>query len=202
MHQSQQDFKDLWTMAGLEGRVYHHVGIDFTPRHGDFTVIDEADSFIYEDLKFFTTFMKRAKIICLTGLVHERGTNSAEKEVVKHLGIKVFDDSQLQSGNEDILQDILERDLAIFEDRLPFIKAELEKQTILWHGEDTFKAFLIKQAVPFLDLDAIEDPLILRTLDLTVEGVHQLLVSTKVQPSMRGLDYRAPLYGILLIFTQ
>jgi len=125
LRQAKEDFYDLWTMAGLDGRVQHHVGLDFTPRNGDFIIIDEADSFIYDDLKRFTAFSKRAKIVCLTGLVHERGTHSAEREVIKHIGIKVFDDSLHEPSSPDMLHDILDRELGSFDGRVAFLKAEL-----------------------------------------------------------------------------
>ena len=72
----------------------------------------------------------------------------------------------------------------------------------MWYAEEAFKAFLTESGIPFLDMDAIEDPLILRMLDDTVDGVYRLLLCTKVQPSLRGLDYRAPQWGIKMVFTR
>ena len=201
LRQAKEDFYDLWTMAGLDGRVQHHVGLDFTPRNGDFIIIDEADSFIYDDLKRFTAFSKRAKIVCLTGLVHERGTHSAEGEVIRHLDVKVFDDSKLEPSTQDILHGIQDRDFSSFERRLAYIRAERQKQSVLWHCEKAFKAYLLEQGIAFLDLDAIEDAAVLRALDETVDGQYRLLVCTNVEPSLRGVDYRSPMAGVLMIFT-
>lgn len=145
LRQFKQDFSDLWTLAGLTEQVEYHTDLNYSARSADCTIVDEADSYIYEDLKLFTNFMKRSKLICLTGLVHERGEGSAEAEVLRHLGLKIFDDSINQPDNQDIFNTIQEKDFTNYEDRVSYLKSELKKQAVLWYCEEDFKAYLDQQ---------------------------------------------------------
>jgi len=112
-------------MSGLLDQIEYHTSLDFASKSNDCTIIDESDFFMFKDIKQFVSFMKKTKMICLTGLVSERDNNSAEAEIVKHIGIPVFNDSSYGLNDRDILKDFQERDFVTFDQRVIYLKSEL-----------------------------------------------------------------------------
>ena len=63
------------------------------------------------------------------------------------------------------------------------------------------KECLQANLLEFVDLDEQIDHKMLRTLDDTVEGKYRTLVSTNLE-AMRGIDYRSPTNGIILLICK
>lgn len=70
------------------------------------------------------------------------------------------------------------------------------QKAVLVYATKDLKEYLQQKEFPFMDLDGTIDHTVLRSLDVTVDGVFRVLVATDKSISMRGLDYRARSNGI------
>lgn len=91
MKKDQDDFSDLWHISKLEDKVIYHSDINFDVSALELIIFDEADEYIYGDPKHFLKLISKHKCICLTATCGGSKQEAAEKSILIHLGLKVFD---------------------------------------------------------------------------------------------------------------
>ena len=91
----QADFGSLWTLSGFGDRVVYHESIGFAADaegvEGELIVFDEADEYIYDDPKAFLAFIGERMCVCLTATSGGIDQEAAEKTILKHIGLKLFE---------------------------------------------------------------------------------------------------------------
>lgn len=45
----ERDFEDMWEFIEVKPKILYHVGYDFDTEQGDLVIIDEADTFMFEN---------------------------------------------------------------------------------------------------------------------------------------------------------
>jgi hypothetical protein len=91
MKKDKDDFRDLWTLSNLEDKITYHENIDFELVEDELVIFDEADEYIYEDPKAFLEFISEHMCVCLTATSGGQNQEAAEKTILGHIGLKVFD---------------------------------------------------------------------------------------------------------------
>jgi hypothetical protein len=67
MERDQQDFEDYWILLGFdESKVEYHIGLDFSPAANELIIVDEADTFIFNDTEKFATLIAENACLCFT----------------------------------------------------------------------------------------------------------------------------------------
>ena len=90
MKRDQREFNAWWTLNGLESSVAYHTGLDFDCLAGEIILVDEADELILSNPAKFQAILSNHRCICLTATIDNADKEGVEREVIKHLGFKVF----------------------------------------------------------------------------------------------------------------
>lgn len=91
MRKDQTDFSSLWTLSDFEDKVVYHESMGFTAEEGELIIFDEADEFIYNDPKAFLAFIGQRMCVCLTATSGGSDQEVAENSILKHIGLKLFE---------------------------------------------------------------------------------------------------------------
>ena len=93
MIKDKEDFDDLWTLSGLQNSIIYHSNISFEyDPDSDLIIFDEADEYIYGNPQAFTTFLSKSFCVCLTATSGGKNEEALEMSILKHIGLKIFDD--------------------------------------------------------------------------------------------------------------
>ena len=205
----KQDFEKLWSVAGLTCKVEYHEDINFQMSEQELVIFDEADEYIYSSPQAFIDFIKFHYCICLTATSGGNcGGESAEKLILKHIGLRLFENTESISGPMTEPIDLYTKlDLNGPEGILQYVQQQAQKQAVLVYATAELKDYFERQALAFTDLDTSVDNKMLRDLDGRVEPNEgditppqfRTMVASDKSKAMRGIDYRAPEFGIQLL---
>ena len=205
----KQDFEKLWSVAGLTCKVEYHEDINFQMSEQELVIFDEADEYIYSSPQAFIDFIKFHYCICLTATSGGNcGGESAEKLILKHIGLRLFENTESISGPMTEPIDLYTKlDLNGPEGILQYVRQQAQKQAVLVYASAELKDYFERQALTFTDLDVSVDNKMLRDLDGRVEPNEgdiappqfRIMVASDKSKAMRGIDYRAPKFGIQLL---
>ena len=95
MDKDKVDFKELWILSGFKEEVVYHENITFTVEEGELVIFDEADEYIYDNLKAFLDFIKKNLCVCLTTTSGGSDQEVAERIILEHIGLKIFENALL-----------------------------------------------------------------------------------------------------------
>ena len=167
------------------------------------------DRYIYSSPQAFIDFIKFHYCICLTATSGGNcGDESAEKIILKHIGLRQFENAESISGPMTEPIDLYTKlDLNGPEGILQYVRQQAQKQAVLVYVSTELKEHFERQALAFTDLDAGVNNEIMRSLDDRVElnegdtalPLFRILVASDKSKAMRGIDYRAPKFGIQLL---
>lgn len=169
----KQDFEKLWSVAGLTCKVEYHEDINFQMSEQELVIFDEADEYIYSSPQAFIDFIKFHYCICLTATSGGNcGGESAEKLILKHIGLRLFENTGEGAFGESISGPMTEPidlytklDLNGPEGILQYVQQQAQKQAVLVYATAELKDYFERQALAFTDLDASVDNKMLRDLD-------------------------------------
>jgi hypothetical protein len=204
----KQDFEKLWNVAGLTSKIEYHAGINFQVGVQELVIFDEADEYIYGTTQAFLDFIKQHYCICLTATSGGNGSESAEKYILQRIGLRLFENGKSISGPMTEPIDLYTKlDLNGSEGILQYVRQQAQKQAVLVYASAELKDYFERQALTFTDLDVIVDNKMLRNLDDRVEPNEgdiappqfRIMVASDKSKAMRGIDYRAPKFGIQLL---
>jgi hypothetical protein len=205
----KQDFEKLWSVAGLTCKVEYHEDINFQMSEQELVIFDEADEYIYSSPRAFIDFIKLHYCICLTATSGGNcGGESAEKLILKHIGLRLFENTEsISSPMTEPIDLYTKLDLNGPEGILQYVRQQAQKQAVLVYATAELKDYFERQALAFTDLDTSVDNKMLRDLDGRVEPNEgdiappqfRTMVASDKSKAMRGIDYRAPEFGIQLL---
>ena len=101
MNKDKVDFEALWTLSSLKEKVAYHDDIAFTAEEGELIIFDEADEYIYDDPTAFVGFIKKHLCVCLTATSGGNDQEVAERTVLEHIGLKVFENALFSEQNPE-----------------------------------------------------------------------------------------------------
>ena len=132
LNKDQDDFQDLWLLTKCQERVEYHADMNFEMESNDLVIFDEADEYIYGDTGAFLKLISNNKCICLTATRGGSQQEASEKQILNHIGLKVFDkvlgDPGDQQPENHEFQPI---DLADHEDVFKYLQSQRKKQAML-----------------------------------------------------------------------
>lgn len=162
----KQDFEKLWSVASLTSEVEYHEDINFQVGEQELVIFDEADEYIYSSPQAFIDFIKLHYCICLTATSGGKGDESAEKLILKHIGLRLYENaeniSDLMTEPIDLYTKL---DLNGNESILQYVWQQAQKQAVLVYVSAELKDHFKQKAIAFTDLDADFNNEMLRGLD-------------------------------------
>ena len=93
MCKDEVDFEELWILSGFKDKVVYHANMGFSVEEGELIIFDEADEYIYNDPKAFLGFIGECMCVCLTATTGGSGKEAAEKTILNHIGLKIFENA-------------------------------------------------------------------------------------------------------------
>lgn len=106
MERDQQDFEDYWILLSCdESKIEYHVGLDFQPAANELIIVDEADTFIFNETDRFTALIAESACLCYTATPDNCDPKGVEKKMVSALGFQKYNyilDEQMKKPSLDI----------------------------------------------------------------------------------------------------
>lgn len=93
MDKDKVDFEALWILSDLKTKVVYHEDIAFIVEEGELVIFDEADEYIYDNPTAFVDFIKKHMCVCLTATSGGNNQEAAERAILDHIGLKVFENA-------------------------------------------------------------------------------------------------------------
>jgi len=120
-------------------RVDYHSNIDFTPGSNSIVIMDESDHYTFDDPTAFLKFIKKTTCVCLTATCSEDQTGGIERDVLKNMQFKVFENIINSCPQKDLSSSFERVEAKDLEEILKAIDGEVKKQAVLLYTTTDLK---------------------------------------------------------------
>jgi len=192
-------FKNLWRLGHIEDRVRYVSSLPKGVADGDLVLLDEADHLIFSQTDAVRELLAAHKVLAFTATITKSNFESVEIDVVKMMGYTPYKYKVVDRGIE-IEPDYNERFEGEGEPSLvDLVLARRQKNPVLVFCTPESLVGLTEQLPSLIQLEKVTDYKVLQSCeDKEDDGEYKVFAAAE-ESSMRGLDFRAPRLGMVLI---
>ena len=87
LDRDRADFESYWILLGYEDSSYveYHLGCEFKAAQGELVIVDEADTFIFNEPQAFSAMVEECCCICFTATPDNCDAKGVEAKVISAL---------------------------------------------------------------------------------------------------------------------